>query len=437
MKEKESVLLISPPSPGLKEKLSYPPLGILYLASNVDGDPRISVMNMLTISEPIESGFDIYGVSIHSVSSYHEARKVIDRIREQENKALIVVGGAFPTSMAEYTLETTKADVVVKSEGEVTFSQIVSGEPFKRIRGITYKKNGVVHENPPQPLVENLDKINFPARHLLPREQIVYEGKVHHSDKPATTIFASRGCPWSCNYCQKDIWTRKWRSRSPENIREEIESVKREYGIHWFRFPDDNVTVNKNWFRQFCGILKKSQVEWTILSRSDTIDMEMLKTAKESGCQEIFFGFESGSQRMLDLMGRRNTVEQNEQAVKMCRELGIKSCAYMMMGFPGETAESVEETIGFLRRTKPDKARLSTFLPIPGTDVWDNPGKYGVRIRGNFADYWYFDNPETGELYPFGLKYDYLSGGNKEMDVLRQEMINFFSEEGYISGWTK
>lgn len=437
MREKEKILLISPPASGLKEKLSYPPLGILYLASNVDGDPRISVMNMLTIDEPIKAGFDIYGVSIHSVSSYGEARRVIDRIREQEKEALIVVGGAFPTSMAKFTLETTKADVVVKSEGEVTFSQIVQGRPLKETKGIAYRKEGVIYQNAPQLLIEDLDTIKFPARHLLPRNHITHEGKVHHSDKPATTIFASRGCPWSCNYCQKDIWTRKWRSRSPENIREEIEQIKEEYDIHWFRFPDDNVTVNRDWFLRFCQMLKKAQVEWTILSRSDTLGLDMLKAARESGCQEIFFGFESGSQKMLDLMGRKNTVEQNKRAIEMCREVEIKSCAYMMFGFPGENQESVRETMEFLRRVKPDKARLSTFLPIPGTDVWEHPGKYGVRVRDNFADYWYFDDPETGELYPFGLHYDYLEGGNKEMNRLRQEMIKFFKEEGYISGWTK
>lgn len=436
---KKKIVLINPPASGLKDPLAYPPLGLLYLAANVEGNHQISVLNMVKGDERIEPGADIYGVSIHSVSTYGEAKKVIDKIRRQEKETLIVVGGAFPTStsMAEFTLRNTPTDIVVRSEGEITFSEIVQGRPYQEVDGVSYTREGIVHHNPPQRLIEDLDTIKFPARYLLPREQIVHEGKVHHSDRPATTIFATRGCPWSCNYCQKDIWTRKWRSRSPENIKEEIGQMKQEYGIEWFRFPDDNITVNRDWFLQFCQVLKGAQVEWTFLSRSDTIDLEMLKAAKDSGCQEIFFGFESGSQRMLELMGRRNTVEQNAKAIRMCRQVGIKSCAYMMFGFPGENRESVRETMAFLKDVGPDKARLSTFIPIPGTDVWENPKEYRVRIKPNFEDFWYFDDPDTGELYPFGLEYDYLEGGNKQMDKLRRELIEFFGEEGYIGGWTK
>lgn len=436
---KKKIVLINPPAFGLKDQLAYPPLGLLYLAANVEGNHQISVLNMAKGDERIEPGADIYGISIHSVSTYGEAKKVIDKIRRQEKEALIVAGGAFPTptSMAEFTLKNTPTDIVVRSEGEITFSEVVQGRPYREIRGISYRRGGRIFHNPPQRLIEDLDTIEFPARHLLPREQIVHKGKVHHSDRPATTIFATRGCPWSCNYCQKDIWTRKWRSRSPENIKEEVEQVKEDYGVRWFRFPDDNVTVRKDWFLRFCKALRAARVEWTFLSRSDTIDLEMLKAAKNSGCQEIFFGFESGSQRMLELMGRRNTVEQNAKAIEMCRQVGVKSCAYMMFGFPGENQESVRETTAFLKEVRPDKARLSTFIPIPGTDVWANPKKYGVRIKPNFEDFWYFDDPDTGELYLFGLEYDYLKGGNKQMDKLRREMIEFFREEDYIGGWTK
>lgn len=393
---------------------------------------------MVTGKETIKKRFDIYGISIHSVSTYSEARKVIERVRKIAPKALIVVGGAFPTSMAEYTLKNTEADIVVRGEGEVIFSEIVNEEPLNKIKGISYKGlKKTIHENPPQLLIDNLDIINFPARSLLPRDQIVYEGKVHHSDQAATTIFVTRGCPWSCNYCQKDIWTRKWRCRSTENIRKEIEEIKGKYKIKWFRIPDDNLTANREWFLKFCQTLKEAQVKWTMLSRSDTIDLEMIKKAKESGCQEVFFGFESGSQKVLNLMGRKNTVEQNAKAVEMCKRAGIKSCAYMMFGFPGENQESVKKTMEFLRKVRPEKARLSTFIPIPGTDVWDNPKKYGVTIKSNFSDFWYFDDPNTGKLYPFGVEYEYLEGKNKEMSKLRNQIIDFFKKEGFISGWTK
>lgn len=434
----KKILLISPPALGLKEKLSYPPLGILYLASNIKGNHSVSILNMVSGKEVIKKGYDIYGISIPSISCFFDAKKVIKKVKQISPSSLIVVGGAFPTSLITYTLENTLADVVVRGEGEITFSELIKDfKSLEKIEGISYRKNGKIYHNKPRVLNDNLDNINFPARHLLPKDQIIYEGKVHHTDQAATTIILTRGCPWSCNYCQKDIWERKWRTRSPQNIKKEIEEIIKTYRVKYYRIVDDNLTVNKQWFLDFCSVMRELEVKWTMLSRPDTIDYEMIKTSKDSGCQEVFFGFESGSERMLKLMGRKNTVKQNIEAVKICKKIGLKCCAYIMFGFPGENEKSVEETINFLKITNPDKARLCTFIPIPGTDVWNNPGKYNVRIKKNFSDFWFFDNPETGELYPFGLEYDYLSGGNKKMSYLRDKLINFFIEEGFIRGWTK
>lgn len=437
MKTKK-ILLISPPSLGLKDKISYPPLGLMYLASNLQGKHRLEILNMISGKEKIRNDCDIYGVSIPSISTFFDAQKVIKRIRKFSPKALIVTGGAFPTSMAKYTLTNTQVDIVVKGEGELTFNEIVNNiNELENINGISFRKNGKIINTPPRELIKNLDEIKFPSRYLLPKDQIAYEGKVHHTDQAATTILLTRGCPWNCNYCQKDMWTRSWRYRSVENIKKEIKEIIDNYGVKWFRIPDDNLTVNKSWFLKLCGVFNDLGVKWTLLSRPDTIDLEMLKKAKESGCQEAFFGFESGSQRMLKLMGRKNTLAQSKKAIDLCKEAGLKICAYMIFGFPGENEDSIDETIRFLKETKPDKARLSTFIPIPGTDVWNNPEKYNIRIKENFSDFWYFDNPDTGELYPFGLEYDYLDGGNEEMNRLRKKMISFFIKEGYIRDWTK
>lgn len=439
---KKRILLISPPAPGLKDKLSYPPLGLLYLASNLKGNHTVEVLNMVNLSEMslIKAGYALYGVSIHSASTYEVARQIIEKIRNIDSDALIVTGGSFPTSMPEFTLNTTHAGVVVRGEGETIFSNLcaIEGtESLKEVRGISFKMNGKVVHNPPERLIEDLDTIEFPARHLLPRDMVRHEGGVHHSDEPATTIFATRGCPWRCSYCDKNVWTRKWRCRSPENIVAEIELVKKQYDIHWFRFPDDNLTVNKKYFITLCQQLECCEVKWTFLSRSDTLDIEMLEAAKRAGCVEIFFGFESGSQELLDKMNKKVTVEQNVKAIEMCREVGIISCAYMMFGFPGENEQTLQETKEFLLRARPDKSRISTFIPIPGTDVWENPSKYGVRIKLNFSDFWYFDDPQSGRLCSFGLEYDYLPGGNEKMELLREEILNFYKEQGYLEGWAK
>jgi len=420
--------LISPPAIGLKDKLSYPPLGLLYLASNLEGKHEVKVQNMVAIDEPLETDFDIFGISMHSNASLDPARKIMQDIRRSNGSALLVVGGAFPTSMAEFTLKNTEADVVVVGEGERVFSELCAAEELEDVRGIVYKNNSQIVHNDPQDLIKDLDMINFPARSLLPRAMIRHEGKVHHSDKPATTIFGSRGCAYNCSFCDTELWRRRWRSRSPENIIAEIEQVKTEYGIDWFRFPDDCLNLNKKWFVDFCQKISKCNINWTMLSRADALDLELLKLMKAAGCREVFFGFETGSQRILDLMQKKITVAQNIKAVEMCREVGITNCAYMLFGFPGEDQTTIDETKNFLLTAKPDKSRITQFIPIPGSDVWRNPQKYKVKIKYNFGEHWCFD------CHPFALDYEYI--GNDKMEELRGEIMRFYQEQGYFKGWT-
>lgn len=423
------ILLINPPAYGLKDKLAYPPLGLLYLASNLNGEYETKIINMLKLDESIDYDYDIYGISIHSSSSYEPVRQIIERIRKINSQALIVVGGAFPTSMVEFTLKNTKADIVVVGEGEQVFDNICKGRDLSSINGIVYKRKGQILYNELEKLIGDLDTIKFPARYLLPRYTIKHEGKVHHSDQPATTIFGTRGCVFNCSFCDTALWRRKWRSRSPKNIIAEIQEVKKDYDIHWFRFPDDCLNLNRNWFVDFCEKIFNCNINWTMLSRADTLNIEILQLMKKAGCREIFFGFESGSQKLLDLMNKKIAVEQNIKAIEMCREVGIISCAYMMFGFPGEDESTIEETKKFLLEAKPNKSRISQFIPVPGSDVWNNPDKYKIKIKDNFNDHWYYDSPK------FALEYGYI--GNKKMEKLRRDMMNFYQEQGYFAQWNE
>ena len=401
------ILLISPPALGLKDKIAYPPLGLMYLASNLEGDHDVEILNMITEEEKIDYAYDIYGISIHSPATYSVSKKIIRNIKENHGRALIVIGGAFSSNVS---LDWENVDYVIGGEGEMHFSD--------------YCNNKVLGQNE-YGLIENLDSIKFPARHLLPREMIRYEGNVHHTTESATTILATRGCPYNCNFCDTTMWQRKRRTRSPENIAQEIEQVINEYGIKWFRFPDDCLTINKKWFSMFVNHIKQLDIKWTMLSRADTVDYEQLELAKNSGCQEVFFGIESGSQRILDLMNKKTTVKQNAKAIQLCRDVGIKSCVYIMFAFPGETEETLKETMDFLEKTKPDKSRIHQFLPIPNTHVWNNQEQYGIKVKGNFDDYWDFlDNPN--------LTLDYIYISNDRILKMKEVIKQFYKEAGYL-----
>jgi radical SAM superfamily enzyme YgiQ (UPF0313 family) len=414
------IALIKPPARGLADQLAYPPMGLLYLASNIHGSHEIRVYNMEKTGERIKYDADVYGIGVHSVSSVDAAKAVSKRIRKN-TAAPVVWGGGFPTSMVDYSLE--HADYVIRGEGEFAWNFCVNNGFPKTERVID---GGII---------ENLDSLAFPARHLLPRNHIRHEGRVHHTDKPSTTLFCTRGCFRDCAFCDRNISSRKWRHRSVENIVKEIKQIQAEYDIHWFRFPDDNLTLNRKWFGELCIALTPLDIEWTCLSRGDSLDLELLDVARNAGLREVFFGIESGSQRMLDLMNKQITVRENTEAIELCRRAGVVSCAYMMFGFPGEDRESVELTKQWLLDVRPDKSRVSTFVPIPGTDVWNNPQKYGVRVKPNFEDFWYFDDPVSHKLYDFGLEYDYI--GNDVMAELRLDVLDFYRREGFLVGWVK
>ena len=183
--------------------------------------------------------------------------------------------------------------------------------------------------------------------------------------------------------------------------------------------------VNKNWFSDFVDMIGKFKIKWTCLARSEDITISTADRMKKAGCQEVFLGIETGSSRLLALMHKRATVRQNIGAINVLRMAGIKSCAYMMFGFPGENQESVNETIDFLEVTSPDKSRISQFLPVPGSDVYNNPERYGVKIKFDPDNFWYFDK--------HNLCVDY--GNNEEMVRLRELIMQYYKERGYQDGW--
>lgn len=394
----KDILLISPDAKGLEDKLSYIPLGLLYVASNMgeEWNPTIQVM---TDNKVYGYDYEFYGISVHSVAVVKEVRRLIKDILFNNHSAIIYIGG----SAAELVQTDTNLTNIITVHGE--------GEKFFGVD------------------TSDMDNIKFPARNLLPYEHTHYVGKVHHSKEASTTMIATRGCVYDCSFCDRVTHGRKFKKRSIVNVCNEIEQLIGDYEIKFIRFCDDCMTLDKKWLLKLCKAIKSYNIEWACMARADTLDNETLSNMKKAGCKEIYFGFESGSQKLLDLMNKKTTVKKNAEIIKKCKDNGITCCAYMMFGFPGEDEHTVEDTMEFLTNNKPDKSRISTFVPIPGTDVWNNPQKYNVEIKHNFEDFWYFDTPE------FGLKYKYFSK-DTTMYSLRNKIMSYYNLN-YKQGWTK
>lgn len=299
----------------------------------------------------------------------------------------ICIGGPHPTIFPEEVVSDPDIDFVVLGEGELSFLELVKSlmthEDFENVPGIGFSKRGSVVINPPRLPIENLDLLPFPARHLLPMDVHIGFNFLYYG-KPATTMIASRGCPFNCSFCQptlRKIFGRKSRRRSPENVVDEIEYLIKKYDIKLIIFHDDTFTLNRKWVMDVCDeIIKRNlKIKWICNSRADTLDERLLKKLKEAGCVELRIGVESGNQWILDnILKKGITINQVRDTFKLIRKCGFKRAwAFFMVGSPGETRDMIQDSIRLAREIKPTHVNISITLPLPGTELWNIAGKYG------------------------------------------------------------
>lgn len=375
-----------------------PPLGILYIASLLrenghevkvfDGSMTRPehILDMVSKDQP-----DIVGISSLTFM-WNKAKSLAKEIKERAPESCVVVGGPHPTIFKENCLKETRyIDIVVIGEGEYTMLEITErlerGKDFTGIRGIIYRKGKRIQKNPPRPPEKDLDKIPFPARDLV--DVLAYlPAPNEYRSLPFTTMMSSRGCPFNCTYCSK-INGKNVRLRSPENIMDEIKSLVDEYGIKDIQFHDDTFTIDKKRVERITSFLKEEDIRlnWSVNSRVDTIDKEMLRKMKESGCWRIFYGGESMLQKNLDTIRKGTTVIQIQDAVRWTKEVGIETDLSFIFGIPGESYQDALETIQKVKRLDPDYVKFFTMTPFPGTEIFDNVHRYGRLLSRNFDDY--------------------------------------------------
>lgn len=341
-----------------------PPLGLGYLAAALEAHGHTAwlldcqarelsldgAVNALAAEAP-----DVIGISSFTVFtdvSYALAVAIKARNRDQ----VVVIGGPHATAFHEAILtECPSVDFVVPGEAEQSFPQLIDslshGTPRETIQGIIFRDaEGAPFATPPAPLVRKLDDLPFPARHVY--EHHLYIPLPNQSRRrPATTVMTSRGCPWAqCRFCyQGGKYGSHYRRRSPENVVDELGLLVRDLGFREIIFWDDNFCVNENWVATFCDLLDRERLDitWTVQGRVNTVTREMLQRIAASGCYNLFLGFESGNQELLDLMDKGITLEQSRTAVRWANQAGLEVRGAFMFGIPTETPEMAEKTIRF------------------------------------------------------------------------------------------
>jgi anaerobic magnesium-protoporphyrin IX monomethyl ester cyclase len=332
------------------------------------------------------------------------AFEVVTISKKVNRNIAVVLFGLHPSSRPESCLVDSEADFVVIGEPEITIDELVDALAQKRnsygnINGLGFKENGKILLTAKRAVIQDLDMLPLPARHLLPMK--VYAEAVKQNPlrgeitKPYTIVITSRGCPFNCVFCTHYIvWGKQWRPRSTKNVVDEVEHVIKTYGIKQIDFADDNMTWNRERMAQICDSIVERDLHFDWFTpngvRADTLDEELLLKMKNAGCKKIRVAPESGVQRVVSDIAKKNLdLKKVENAIIVAKKVGIKVGVFFVMGLIGETKTDIEETIRYAYKLKSLGAESFVFsiaMPLYGTAFYEQ-AKAGDFICKGFCDY--------------------------------------------------
>ncbi len=383
------VALIALPHPYLRQPEAQAPLGVLYLAAVLEkAGIEVSVHNFaaLTDAQALAALPDaaLYGITVTSME-LPQANRFAARIKLQRPAARVVLGG--PGTISAEFVDWDHVDAVCHGEGEGTVLDMAAdlcNGGLKRI-----------YEGRP---VEDLDVLPFPARHLLQGSQggNVFAYNRNYRGTGSVTILTSRGCPFSCAFCSAPALNGQVRYRDPGAVVEEMKHVIADYGIRQFRISDDMFTANAQHVLELCRLVGGLDVAWRISIRAKPLTLELLRALHAAGCKEVSIGIESFDDDVLKLLNKGTTSSDNIRALRLCAEAGMRARALMMIRTPGQTRRTVARNISGLAGAPYEIVACTVFVPLPGSDIWNDPDKYGIEILSrNLDDYnFYFFNRE-------------------------------------------
>ena len=391
------------------------PLGLGYLAAVLERaghhvevlDFQIRGVTLRHFEERLRGGrFDLCGIST-TTPFYPVAYRVASAVKDFSPGTSVVLGGPHTVAIGRAVLEECPAaDYAVYGEGEVTILELVEAigkrGKLEAVKGIGFRRGPDIVLTKRREFIKDIDSIPFPAYHLFKLRE--YRPMVAwYRRLPWANMISSRGCPYQCIYCNKNVWGRTCRIRSAANVLEEILLLKNTYGVREVSFSDDTFTVSRERTVELCRKLMEegNPVIWKCSTRVDHVDADLLMLLKRAGCYSIGFGVESGSQAILDYIRKSVTKEQIRRAFRDARKAGLETRAYFMLNLPHDDTATTEETIRFSRELDPDYIDFEIAHPYPGTEFhrlietdprytivrerWDDPraqvGNYIVYLQ--------------------------------------------------------
>ena len=385
------------------ESIGYiPPLSLLYVAAILEkAGVEVQLIDMdaecLSYNQALQEvnhfSPDLLGFTL-STYSFHPILKWIKQFKS-DTGIPVIVGGAHVALYPKETMTHKDIDYLIIGEAEIPLPQFIhalrDGKSLEGIKSIGFRKNGEVCIDQTRQSIGNIDDIPYPARHLIKNE--LYKN-ILTKRKNFTAMLSTRGCPYRCTFC--DQKTPKFRMRSAESFFQEIEYAYEHFQIREFDIYDSTFTANKKRVHKICELISQSglDVGWTIRSRVDSVDEDLLKALKGAGCHAIMYGVESADRGILKRMNKDISPERITRIISFTKKIGIEMLGFFMFGFPGETHETIKKTIQFSLDLPLDYAQYTVLLPFPDTEIYEYYRKHGM------GDYWseYTLDPENEKI---------------------------------------
>ena len=432
--------LIDPGSKKLLFNESFPHIGLAYIAAVLEGKGHdVKCLDVGLVGKKrtelfLKERYDLIGLSVTSFT-LRDTWAMAEKIKALNKDTVVVLGGPHVPIGMEQNLECSYVDYAVYGEGERTMLELTETlkkesrdqlEHLSGVKGLIFRDGDEVVCNPPRPRIDNLDKLPYPAFHLFQMEK--------YGTYP---LFTSRGCPFGCSFCSiKAIWGTLWKRRAVENIIREIEYAREKFDwIHKpFNIVDDTFNVLPRRVTDFCERLISSgmNIKWFSSGfRADRVPLEMAFKMKESGCIGVSVGIESANDQILIRIKKKQTLAKCTEGCKNLSRAGIPVKAQFIIGNPGDTFQTVKESIEYARKERFANSAFYLALPYPKTELWDYVKEHGTFLKEDYTQFHHFsDEPvfETPEFSAEDRARAYRLGRKLELQTkIKQELRTKFA----------